>query len=35
MEEILHGVYPELEPRLQGLAVQTIHQHIRKLDAEA
>lgn len=34
VSKILYEVYPGLEPRLEKLAVQTIHQHIRKLDEE-
>ena len=34
-EEILRNVYPDLGEGLKWLAAQTIHQHIRKLKAEA
>jgi len=34
-EEILASVYPGLREDLKWLAAQTIHQHIRKLQAEA
>jgi glyoxylase-like metal-dependent hydrolase (beta-lactamase superfamily II)/8-oxo-dGTP pyrophosphatase MutT (NUDIX family) len=33
--QILDSVYPDLVEGLKGLAEQTIHQHIRKLEAEA
>jgi glyoxylase-like metal-dependent hydrolase (beta-lactamase superfamily II) len=33
--EILDCVYPDLGEGLKGLAKQTIHQHIRKLEADA
>jgi len=34
-EVILGSVYPDLREDLKWLAVQTIHQHIRKLDSDA
>ena len=34
-DDILASVYPELDEGLKSLAMQTIHQHIRKLKAEA
>lgn len=33
--QILDSVYPDLAEGLKGLAEQTIHQHIRKLEADA
>lgn len=34
-DDILGSVYPELDEGLKSLAIQTIHQHIRNLKAEA